>query len=853
MRMLLGIRFSVLGRFYLWRLREHGVQEALAAAGIAIGVALVFGVLLANTSLTGSTAQLVHGIVGRARLQLAARSADGFDERIGDAASRIRGVEHAAPLLRGEIAIVGPNGARRSIQLVGVTPALAELGGVQTEDFGRGGLRLSDGLTLPSALASSIGVRPGQSVTVLDDGFASTVVVGSVLDGNTIGSLAQSPVGIALLPVAQSILHMPGRISQLLVEPSPGTDGAVARDLKSFDGGRLYVGPADAELRALDVTAAPNDQSTTLFAGISAMVGILLAVNAMLLTVPERRRFIAELRTQGFDPKQVLLILAFEALLLGVVASSIGILLGDFLSNTLFDRVPAYLAFAFPIGTQRIVHPSIVALAFGGGLLATVLASLPPALDLRRGRPADAIFRDAAEGEPGERVDARTRLALLALGLALVAGSTLLAFVVPTLTIVAGVTLALATLCFIPAAFAAVAAPLENVARHIRGRGNMLAVAVIELRATTTRSIALAAVAAIAVYGSVAIEGAHHDLIGGLDRNFGQYLSTADLWITTGGNDLTTNSFDAHGLAARIEAVPGVARVRPYQGGLLDVGDHRLWIIARSPNDPAMIPASQLLHGDLRVATRHLREGGWATVSDVFAKDHALRVGAPFSLQTPTGALQLRVAAITTNLGWPPGGVILSATDYRRAWATDSPTALQIDLRRGVAPTQAKAAVEAAITSRPGLRVQTLRERQQQYAGLSRQALTSLSQISTLLVVAAALAVAAALSAAIWQRRPRLAALKTQGFDHRQLWRALVLEAAVVLLVGCAVGAVLGIYGHALASRYLQMTTGFPAPFSLAPAQMLFALAGVTGTALAVVAVPGWIAAKVPSRVSFQE
>lgn len=852
MRQPFGIRLSVLGRFYLWRLREHGIQELLAAAGIAVGVALVFGVLLANTSLTGSTAQLVHGIVGDARLQLAARSANGFDQGIAAEASTLSGVERSAPIVRGDVAVVGPTGTRRSIQLVGVTTALARLGGVQTEDFGPGGLRLSDGLTLPAPIAAAIGARPGKPVTVLSDGHAHRVVVGSVLDAETIGSLAESPVGIALLPVAQSLLRMPGHVSQLLIEPEAGADDRVERELQASFGDHLVVAPADAELRALDLTAAPNDQSTTLFAGISAMVGLLLAVNAMLLTMPERRRFIAELRTQGFDPKQVLVILTFEALLLGVLASTAGILFGDVLSRTLFDEVPAYLAFAFPIGTQRIVELGTVAIAFGGGVLATLLASLPPALDLLPGRPADAIYRDADDGEPGEGVNPRLARTLGLAGLGLIAASTFIALALPALTVVAGVTLAVATLCLIPAAFLAIAPPLERLGRRIRGRGNMLAVAVMELRATSTRSIALASVAAIAVYGSVAIEGAHHDLVGGLDRNFGQYLSTADLWITTGGNDLTTNSFDAAGLAGAIERTPGVARVRAYHGGLLDVGDRRVWIIARSPADPAMIPPSQLVDGSLDTATRQLRAGGWASVSDVFANAHDLDVGSPFALPTPTGALPLRVAAITTNLGWPPGGIIINARDYRQAWATNDPTALQVDLQPGADPVAARNAVAQAIRDRPGLRVQTLEQRQRQYASLSRQALTSLSQISTLLLIAAALAVAAALSAAIWQRRPRLAALKTQGFDQRQLWRALLLEAAIILIVGCTVGALLGIYGHALASRYLQMTTGFPAPFSLAPAQLLYALAGVAGTALAVVALPGWLAAKVPARVGFQ-
>jgi putative ABC transport system permease protein len=846
-----GIRLGVLGRFYRWRLREHGVQELLAAAGIAIGVALVFGVLVANTSLTASAEQLVNGVVGSARIQLAARSADGFDERIARAASGLPGIRYAAQDLRANIAVVGPDG-RRSIQLVGVTPELAKFGGTQTKDFGPGGLRLSDGMTLPSSVANAIGVQPGATVRVLIGGQSKRIRVGSVLGPSAIGSLADSPVAIALLPVAQEIADMRGRVSQLLIQPEPGADAAVTQRLRAISNGRLFVGPARAELRLLGLTAKPNDQSTTLFAAIGGMVGFLLALNAMLMTVPARRRFVAELRTQGFDPLQVSLIIVFEALVLGIVASFAGLLLGDLLSRTLFGRVPAYLAFAFPIGTEQTVDMATVAIAFGGGVLASLLATLPPMLDLRRRRGVDAIFSETGEAEGGEQIGRRITRALLVAGLLTIGLATLIAQLAPGLTILAEVLLVLAALCVIPWTFAAVTQPLERVSRRMRG--SMLAVAVMEVRATSMRSIALAAVAAVAVYGSVAIEGAHHDLVRGLDASFAQFLGTADLWVTTGGDDLTTNAFAAGTLPARLVRRPEIAAVRLYQGGLLDDGDRRLWIIARSARDPQIIPSSQLLHGDLATASARIRRGSsWAAVSDVYARSRSLDVGDGFTLPTPSGSYRMRVAAITTNLGWPPGGVILNANDYRREWQTSDPSALQIDLAPGTSPLAGKRAVEQVLGPETGLRVQTLDERRTQYGSLSRQGLTSLSQISILLLVAAAIAVAAALGATIWQRRPRLAALRIQGFDSLQLWRALIIEGGIVLSIGCAIGGVLGLYGHALANRFLQSTTGFPAPFSIAGGSLVLTFALVIGIALAIYLLPGWAAARVPPRTSFQE
>ena len=99
----------------------------------------------------------------------------------------------------------------------------------------------------------------------------------------------------------------------------------MAGELRTLGAGRLNVVAADNELRLLAEAVKPNDQSTSLFAAISVMVGFLLALNAMLLTVPERRRFVADLRMQGYDWRQVVVLLAFQAAVLGVVASAAGV------------------------------------------------------------------------------------------------------------------------------------------------------------------------------------------------------------------------------------------------------------------------------------------------------------------------------------------------------------------------------------------------------------------------------------------------------------------------------------------------------------------------------------------------
>lgn len=842
-----GLLVSALFRMYRIRLRDHGMQELLAGSGIAVGVALVFGVLVANTSLTGSATQAITAVNGSAQLQLAARSSGGFSEKLANEAGALPDVERAAYLLRTNAVIVGPHGGQ-SIQLVGVTPGLVSLDGTATADLGAGEALLTGGVGLSSDVGEQIGAKTGGTVRLLAGGDVHRVLVRAVLNSGAIGPLATSRVAVALLSNAQALADQPGRVTQVLIHARPGAEDRVRAELRRLVAGRADVEPADNELTLLNAAAKATNQSTLLFAGISGMVGVLLAFNAMLLTVPERRQLVAELHLQGYSRRQLRTMLAFEATMLGLVASAVGVVLGDIFARTLFEQVPIYLAVAFPVSTHQVIHLSTVLIAFGCGIFSAVLASASPLLDLRRD-PADAVLHEP--GEPGQSVTSSTAWRLGLFGCVLAIGVTVVVTADASLAVVGGIMLALAAVCLVPIIFRSLTQVLKPLSKRLRG--SMLSIAVIELDATTTRSVALACVAALAIYGGVAIGGARTDLIHGLDTDFTEYIGTTNLWVTTSGNNLTINSFAVKNTASQIARLPGVSSVRRYQGQLLDIGSRRMWVIARAPTSPDIVPAGQLLEGNLAQASARLRAGGWVTLSNAFATERNLHVGKSVLLPTPSGPARFGVAAITTNIGWPPGTIIMSTADYTHDWQTTAPSALEVNLKPGISLLAGRRAVAQVLAARGGLRVQTTPERERQFDNNARNGLSSLADISTLLLVAAALSLALALSTAIWQRRRRLAVWKAEGFNRWQLWRSLLFESAILLSIGCFDGAVLGIYGHALANRWLRVTTGFPAPFAVGEFGLIITLALVAGISLVVIAVPGYRAASVPAQVAFQE
>jgi putative ABC transport system permease protein len=841
------MRLPTLVYFYRRRLRIHRTQELLAGLGIAAGVALVFSVQIANSSITGSAREIVSAITGNASLQLTARSAGGLDGRTLAEVRRVPGVAQASALLE-QRATIAYGGRRVAIDLVGVDSTLPSLGGFAARYFRLGGLVLQRGIVLPGAIGAALALpergRP-PSVSLAVRGRAARVRVSAVLGSGTIGALSGAFLGVVSLDYAQELTGLRARLSRILIVSRRGEQQAVAGRLRALAGGRLTVAPVQQETRLLEQATGPIDQATGLFAAISAFVGLLFTFTAMLLTVPERRRFIADLRMMGCQRARVVQILAFQALVLGSCASLVGLLVGWLLSRASAHAPPGYLALAFPLGVQQVVGWQTVALAFGGGVLATCLAAAQPLLDLRQRRPVNAVFTE--RGEPGHAIPASTGRRLALGGLVLTAAITVLLLLVPSLTVLGVAAIAAAAVLAIPATFAVILTLADVPASRLSL--NALALAVRAQRATSMRSLALAATGTVAIFGSVAIEGAHQNLLHGLYRDYREYVGTAGIWISQPQDDLALQPFDGRGLARHVARVPGVRAVRPYYGGLLDLSDRRIWVIGRSPADATMIPPSQLVAGRLAPAQARLRRGGWITVSRQIAAEHHVGPGQTLMLPTPTGEVAYRVAATTTNLGWGPGAVIMNAADYRRAWASEDPSAIEVDLAAGADPLATSHAIQRALGPASGLQVQTAAQRAAHADGIARQGLGRLSEIATLLLIAATLAMAAAMGAGIWQRRVPLAQLRIIGWRPRKLWRALLLETAIVLGAGCLTGAVAGIYGHYLGDRWLALSTGYPAPFTLTGLQTAAICALVASAALAVTAIPGYVVSRTPARV----
>ncbi|HZL47956.1 MAG TPA: FtsX-like permease family protein [Solirubrobacteraceae bacterium] len=838
------MRFSSIIHLYRVRLRARALQEIFAIVGIAAGVGLLFVSQIASASLSSSVGKLNSGIVGKASLQITARDPHGFDEQVLGQVRHLQGVRLAAGLIEATANVVGPKGTQ-SVQLVGADSSLTELGGALVK---RASLTPFAGLgavVLPAPVAKTIGVTAfGKMMTFQVGGENSEAALYAQLHQKQIGALINSPIAIGPLEFSQELAGLKGRLNRILVEPAPGQEAQVLAGLKRLAGNQLDVESSNHDEKLFAKAAAASNQSTALFAVISALVGFLFAFNAMLLTVPQRRRLIVDLRRDGYTPGAVVAVLLLDAVVLGVIATALGLLLGDELSIHLFHSNPGYLSSAFALGSERVVSWQSIAIAAGGGMIAACVAVLSPLRDILSRDPLAATTLKQGSGGAQNRWLLLGGLAALALTLGIL-------LFAPEEAIVGMVSLIAALLLLLPIPLNATLALVKRAAPAVTSV--VPHIAVMELRSGRSRAVAIAATGAIAVFGAVSIQGAHGDLLKGLENAARDTNASTDVWVSAAGssNLLMTTPFPPTE-QSKLEKLPGVRSVGLYRGGLLDEGDRRIWVIAPPSDSSPLIPPTQLIEGNVAQADARLRAGGWAVVSQAIAEERHLHIGRPFTLNAPHPTT-VRLAAVSTNIGWAPGAIIISAEDYARAWESNDVSAFSVRVDPGSTPRLLRTEIRTALGPNTGLAVQTAEQHEGKLVEITRQGLTRLSQIATLILIAAILAMAAAMGALIWQRRPRLAKLKLEGFAHTELWQTIVLESFLLVGVGCTTGAIFGLLGQQLLDHALSTVINYPVVSSLGILDAIVSLALVTAAAVVMVAAPGYFAAEVPAALALQD
>jgi putative ABC transport system permease protein len=690
-------------------------------------------------------------------------------------------------------------------------------------------------VAIDKATAEKQHFGPGETVGAFADGPVRNYRVSGLVRFGSVDSIGGTTITVFDLSTAQRLFDKQGKFDLIRVQAKDGvSDAQLLSQIRPLlsDTTQVKSASAQASSDSKDTQAGMNVIKYFLlgFGGIALFVGSFVIANTLAITVAQRMRELATLRTLGASRRQVLGSVVLEAFAVGIIGSIIGLFLGLAIAVGLKVLLDA-TGFELPSGGIVFATRTIV-VSLAVGTLIALLASLRPALRATRIEPIAAVREGA--------VMPRSRFARYALPTAAtVVGAAVALFSYGVfadgvdikarlLALVAGVLFLFVGVAMVASRFVRPLAFLLGApGARFGGTAGSLARQNAVRNPARTASTAAAVMIGLALITFVAVigEGLRSSFTSSVNELF-----VADYAITAGNNALTNKAAQA---AAK---TPGVEVVSEIRGGDGKLAGKSIQVSGVDGNATKVVDVTWS-NGSSRIPAQLGRNG--AFIGDRYADDHSFSVGSPLIVTTPTGkTLHLHVAGIfdQPNGGSPFGDVSISKSTFDDSFANHDNQYTLLNVR-GDPSDENSARLKQALTAFPNAEVETRDEFKNGQLSDLKTMLNILYVLLGLSVIVSMFGVINTLVLSVFERTREIGMLRAVGMTRRQVRRMIRHESIVTALIGAALGMAIGIFLAGLTSLALS---GYGVVFAI-PYKSLAAF-------VAVAILAGMLAAILPAR-----
>jgi putative ABC transport system permease protein len=630
------------------------------------------------------------------------------------------------------------------------------------------------------------------------EGPTQQLEVSGLFDFSAEGNIGGATLAAFDLTTAQQLFHKEFKLDQIRAAASEGTTeaelvSAIQSVLPSGTQVRTGEGQADEDASETQSFLSFLQGFLLAFGGIALFVGAFVIANSLSITIAQRTREFATLRTIGASRRQIMRAVLIEALVIGLLASIIGIVLGLGLAKGLFwlfDQV----GFTLP-NSGLLLQTRTIIVALIVGVLVTVIASLRPARRATRVPPIAAV-REGAALPPG-RFSRYRPVGSALLGLA---GFALLAYGLfgpglstTQLLLAMGVG---AVLIFFGVAFfsAQLVTPLSYVlggpAARFAGAPGILARDNAMRNPQRTASTASALMIGLALVTLVGM------LAASIRASF--FDAVDKIWVTDYAVTAQNNySPIPTSVEEPLRGVPGTTAVVGVRAGEAEFFNGTHFVTGVEPGASKVFELDWVQGSDQVMDS--LGEDG-AFTDDSYAEDHNLQVGSPVDVLFPDGGTKtFRIKGIfDPPTGGSPFGVITtSSATFDESFQQPKNLFVFVTMEGGETP-ENTAALDAALTSFPNAKLQDQEEfKDNQFSGVSR-VLNVLYVLLALSVIVAVFGIINTLVLSVFERTREIGMLRAVGTTRWQVRSMITLESIVTSLMGAAIGITLGIVLAAL-------------------------------------------------------
>jgi len=762
---------------------------------VALGVALVLAIDLANAASVDAFAESVNLVSHRVNLQILALT-DGFDEHLYPPLLDDPAIRSAEPVLEAELTLSPKSGDPFSgevLHVLGTDLAqplpVAQADGTHREpSIDTISLLQGDGALISPLLAQRLHVRRDQRLCGLVGDRRRCLQIAGVLPRAIVG--VDSSVVFVDIATAQEMTGRIGRLDRIDLEVEPTQLEGVRRRLAARlpPSARVLTPQSrDGEIQRMLASFALNLDA---LAAIALLVGGFLLFNTVTFSVVRRRKEIGILRASGLSRRGVLALFLGEGAMFGALGGACGLLLGAAMARLTIAAVGHTVAsiYVSSHNDALTLTPLPFCKAWLLGLFVALLATLGPACEAALQPPVGAIRTAGVERRRPRLVGwAAGGAVLLAFGAAAamqaprIADLPILGYFGGVLAIFAGVgvvPLCIERLVIAVRRCAARSVPILLAATSIEAAQRRTSIAVASL--LTALAMVTSITILVASFRTTVVAWTHDTL-------------RADLYLRPLGYREAGSTLFSPDAVPRLQRLPGLSDLNTFRSVTIPFRDRLTSLAATEFAAVAQHRQLRFLTPvDLAVLCARMQRFSVAVVSQPFAERFAIHVGDAITVPTPTGALRLSVAAIYNDYSSDGGVAMIDRSLFVRRFRS---TAVNSIALYALPTTDLWRLRSEAVRALAPLRVDisTTRELRAYVTTVFDRTFAITSALEGITSIVAMLGVVGTLFALVLEQRREIGMLRMLGLSRTGVRMLLLIEAALIALLAGVVGLAVGL------------------------------------------------------------
>ena len=810
--------------------RQHRLRTVLTVFGIALGVAVFFAVRTANVTLINSLTLTIEKMAGKATLQIVGNEG-GFPESVWETVKDTPGVHVAQPVI--EVLANTAFDDESSLMIVGVDMlGDRELREYQFDESGEEiadplvALAQPDSILISRKFADKYKLKDGDKLPLLTSQGRKDFTVRGIFKPAGIGEIFDGQIAVMDVFNAQFVFNRGRNFDRidLMNEPEVPVE-ELKRRLRERLPAAIEVALPSSRGQGIENSVSAMKIGMTITSFIALLVGVFIIFNSFSISVNQRWKEIGVLRALGVERPNVQKMFLAESVLMGLLGSALGIVLGFFLAVGA-ERVMSQIAAQLfgHVSTQQppVFRWDYALTSFAIGVVSSIMGAWLPSRAASRLNPILALHNIETRQRENVLGKARmfTGLAMILLGWGLVAfGPTSVGlsyqFAYSALVIFGMVLL-------LPKLAELTARVLRPLMDRLFGAEGVIAVdTMIQSPRRTSATVGALMIGLSFVFSVGAYVRSYQTTV----SDWMERILNADIIVNTSENARSRTYHFSEDLGKKLAEIPGVQRIENIRFLFLPYADDSVALVALDMGGWFARVSNVVEGADENEVKGKIIRGEGVLVARNFVSRYNLGVGDRLKFQTPTQPFDFPILGIIEDYTSEKGAVFFDRELYKRYWNDPAVDIIDLIVKKGADVAVIKQEVQRSLKGQHRAFIYTNTEYKKFILDLINGFFVLNYMQMAVAIIIAALGIVNTLIISVAERKRELGVLRAIGGLRSQVRKMILLEAAAIAIVGVLSGTIAGMFNtYFLVKTAASMIGGFTIPYRFPMTIVLIAL-----------------------------